>query len=117
MKLPPSGKTAKAFERLSEADYLRLREDLAREIKTEIRHSGRQHLFAMGLHALMMVFMAVILFVSSQRYHDFMLWAVGLCLLLFSLLEFLDIDYVQTGHGWLSFFQRRAREEEEDEGL
>lgn len=90
---------------LSEADYHRLRQDMAQQLRLELRRSGRQHYFAMGLHALVLIILAVLLFISSQRYHDFMLWAVGLCLLLFSALEFLDLDYVQGGRSWLDVFQ------------
>ncbi len=90
---------------LSEEEYLQLRQELAQQLRQELRRSGRQHYFAMGLHALVLIILAVLLFISSQRYHDFMLWAVGLCLLLFSALEFLDLDYVQGGRSWLDIFQ------------
>lgn len=99
------------IQTLSESDYARLRQDLAQDLKQEIRRAGHQHLFAMGLQALVLVFMAVVLFLSSDRHHDFMLWAVGICLLLFGMLEFLDLDYVQTGHHWLGAMQRRVEPE------
>lgn len=101
-----SESSPEALSHLSESDYHRLRQDMAQQLRQELRRSGRQHYFAMGLHALVLVILAVLLFISSQRYHDFMLWAVGLCLLLFSALEFLDLDYVQGGRSWLDVFQR-----------
>lgn len=93
--------------RLSDADYERLRQELATELRQEIRRAGHQHVLAIGLQALVLIFLATVLFLSSERHHDFMLWAVGICLLLFSALEFLDLDYVQTGHGWLGQMRRR----------
>lgn len=111
MSLPETGAVPEASPQrppLSEAEYQQLCQDVAQQLRKELRRSGRQHYFAMGMHALMLVFLAVILFVSSQRYHDFMLWAVGLCLLLFSALEFLDLDYIYAGHSWLDIFARRG---------
>ena len=87
---------------LSDADYQRLRQDLSKEL----RRLGRQHFMAIGVHALAMSVLAVVLFLSSQKYHDLMLWAVGLCLLLFSAIELLDLDYRQSGKSWLDVFSK-----------
>ena len=103
--------------RLDEADYLRLQQDLVRELRQEVRRAGRQHLFAIGLHALVLVFLAVLLFLSSQRYHDFMLWTIGICLLLFGLLEFLDLDYAQSGHSWLDVLKGRPKPDSDHEPM
>ncbi|MGV3525936.1 MAG: hypothetical protein ACO1RX_17055 [Candidatus Sericytochromatia bacterium] len=91
---------------LSAAEYAQLRADLSLELRAELRQSGRQHFFAMGLHALVLVLLAVLLFISARRYHDIMLWGVGFCLMLFSLLEFLDLEYLYSGQTWLEWFKK-----------
>lgn len=89
---------------LSESEYQRLRQDIAQELRQELRRAGRQHFFAVGFHALVLVIIAVILFLSSHHYQDLMLWAAGLCLLIFSALEFLDLEYSRSGTSWLDGF-------------
>lgn len=86
---------------LSESEYEHLRTELALQLKKELRRAGRQNMFVMGFQALIMIFLAVLLFFSARHYHDMMLWGIGLCLLLFSLMEFLDLDFVSSGHSWL----------------
>jgi len=96
---------------LSETEYQRLRAELSLQLKQELRRTGQQHLFAIGIHALTMLFLAVILFVASRKYHDLMLWAVGVSLLLFSLLEFMDLDFLQSGHSLLDVFRRKPKQQ------
>lgn len=119
MKTPPSPITprpsAARLESLSETDYQRLKQELAEDLKAEIRRAGNQHVFSIGLQALTLIFMAVVLFLSSERYHDFMLWAVGICLLLFSVLQFLDLDFAQTNHSWLGLLQRQPPKKNDSE--
>ena len=110
----PTRPDSHSSAQLSEAEYVQLRQELVQQLGQELRRAGRQHFFAMGMHALVLILLAVILFISSQRYHDFMLWAVGLCLLLFSALEFLDLDYFHSGKSWLDIFQRRGGSSAED---
>lgn len=99
---PPTAPPAQ----LSAAEYAQLRADLSAELRAELRQSGRQHFFALGLHALVLVLLAVLLFISARRYHDIMLWGVGFCLMLFSLLEFLDLEYLYSGQTWLEWFKK-----------
>lgn len=89
---------------LSEADYLRLRNDLSTEIRGEAQRLANQQMFTVGIHALMLAFLAVVLFLSSRRYHDMMLWAVGISLLVFSGLEFLLFKDLQNEENWLLQF-------------
>lgn len=101
--LPP--RSAASTPPLSESDYQRLREEVAHELRYEMRKMGYQKLFTMALQGAILVFLAVILFLAARRYHDFMLWAVGLCLLLFGCLEFLDLEYLHSGHNWMDNFK------------
>ncbi len=89
---------------LAEADYQRLRHDLGNDIKQEAQRLAHQQLFIVGIHALMLAFLAVVLFLSSRRYHDMMLWAVGISLLVFSGLEFLHLKDLQNEENWLLQF-------------
>lgn len=109
MQAPLHDSTSGPEPHLSTAEYQRLRSELAVQLKSELRRSGQQQLFSMGIHALVMLFLAVLLFISSRRYHDLMLWAMGLCLLLFSLLEFMDLDFIQSGHSLFDVFRRNPR--------
>lgn len=118
MKTPPSPITPRASAAqpsLNETDYQRLKQELAEDLKTEIRRAGNQHVFSIGLQALTLIFMAVVLFLSSERYHDFMLWSVGICLLLFSVLQFLDLDFAQTNPTWLGLLQRQPPKKHDSE--
>jgi len=95
---------------LSEADYQRLRADLSLEIKQEAQRLGHQQMFMVGIHALVLAFLAVILFLSSRRYHDIMIWAVGISLLIFSGLEFLQLKDLQNEENWLLQFLKPKSE-------
>lgn len=92
---------------LSESDYLRLRKELSVQLRREVRRSGRQHMFAIGLQAALMVFFSVMLFIGARRYHDMMLWAIGFCLLVLASLNFLELDFLFSGHSWMDIFQRK----------
>lgn len=91
---------------LSEAEYTRLRHELSTQLRREVRRSGRQHMFAIGMQAALLVFFAVMLFLAARRYHDLMLWVVGFCLLIFACTHLLELDFLFSGHSWMDVFQR-----------
>lgn len=92
---------------LSEADLQQLHTQLSEDLRSELRRTHRQSLFSMGLQAITQVVLAVILFKVSRQYMDFTLWAVGVCLLVFSSLQFLEIEYISTGRSWMDIFEKR----------
>ncbi len=91
---------------LSEENYDRLKQEVAQELRIEIRRVRRQNLFAVGLQAIVLVIIAVLLFKASRQYHDLTLWAAGVCLLIFSSLDFLDLEYISTGRSWMDLFSK-----------
>jgi len=74
-----------------------LRDELKREI---YRISWQQRIY-MALNAFLLVFFGMILFLSAKKYHDLTLWGVGVCLMIFALIEFLDLDFRSSGHAIL----------------
>lgn len=85
---------------LNDRDYQQLRQELAQELKKELRRSGRQSMFALSLQASTLLFLAVLLFIGAQRYYDLMLWGIGLSLLLISMLQFLELEFLHSGRSW-----------------
>jgi len=93
---------------LTDTDYERLRQDLSQELKQEVRRTGRQYLLSLTLQAGTLVFLAVMLFVAARRYHDLMLWGIGLCLLLISAMQFLELEFLHSGQSWLDLFRSKS---------
>lgn len=91
---------------LSEADFQQLHTQISDDLRSELRRVHRQSLFSVGLQAIAQVALAVVLFKASRQYMDFTLWAVGVCLLVFSCLQFLEIEYISTGRSWLDIFEK-----------
>lgn len=97
---------AEEISDLSEQDLQKLQAHLCQHMGRELRHVRRQSLFASGLQAIAMVGMAVILFKASRQYFDLTLWGVGVCLLVFASLQFLDIEFIASGRSWMDIFER-----------
>lgn len=93
---------------LSETDFQQLQTQLSDDLRLELRRVHRQSLFSVGLQAIAQVVLAVILFKASRQYMDVTLWAVGVCLLVFSSLQFLEIEYISTGRSWMDIFEKRS---------
>lgn len=91
---------------LSEEDLHKLQVHLGQQLGRELRHVRRQSLFATGLQAIVLVALAIILFKASRQYFDFTLWGVGVCLLVFASLQFLDIEFIASGRSWMDIFER-----------
>ena len=90
---------------LSEADFEQLRQSLAQDLRSELRRMRRQSLFAMGLQALFQVVLAIILFKAARQSFDVGLWIVGVCLLVFASLHFLDMEYTSSGRSWMDLLE------------
>jgi len=90
---------------LSPEQYQRLEQRLLKEI----RRAQRQNIFVMGLQGVVMVVLAILIFRVSRQYHDFSLWAIGICLLIFALLHFLDMEFFSTGRSWMDLFSREDK--------
>ena len=82
---------------LNNQDYQHLRQEIAEELKQELRRSARQSMMALSIQACTLLFLAVLLFIGARRYYDLMLWGVGLSLLVISMLQFLELEYLHSG--------------------
>ena len=49
-------------------------------------------LMNLGLKSITLCILAVALFLGANRYQDVTLWGIGICLVIFSLIEFIDGD-------------------------
>lgn len=86
---------------LSEADYAHLLSHLEGRLKRDLRSFFRQRTLYLVLQAFSLLIFSVVLFLNAQRYHSPVIWAIGVCLLLFSLIEFLELDHQTSNKGIL----------------
>lgn len=86
---------------LSEADYAYLLTHLEGRLKNEMRTFFRQRTLYLVIQGFALLIFSVVLFVNAQRYHNPVIWVIGICLLLFSLIEFLELDNHTSGKGVL----------------
>ncbi len=86
---------------LSEADYAYLLSHLEGRLKHEMRAFFRQRTLYLVLQGFSLLIFSVVLFLNAQRYHSPVIWAIGVCLMLFSLIEFLELDSQTSGKGFL----------------
>ncbi|MBT9544799.1 MAG: hypothetical protein IV090_05370 [Candidatus Sericytochromatia bacterium] len=98
--LPP-GDSLPPDTALSEADYAYLLTHLEGRLKHEMRAFFRQRTLYLVLQGFSLLIFSVVLFLNAQRYHSPVIWAIGVCLLLFSLIEFLELDSQTSGKGVL----------------
>lgn len=77
-------------------------------IEDELYKVKAQRALYMALHAFSLCLFAVVLFFDARRYHDITLWAIGVCLLLFGLIEFIELDFLTSRSAILQkFFKRK----------
>jgi hypothetical protein len=98
--LPP-GDSLPPDTALSEADYAFLLTHLEGRLKNEMRAFFRQRTLYLVLQGFSLLIFSVVLFLNAQRYHSPVIWAIGVCLMLFSLIEFLELDSQTSGKGFL----------------
>ena len=65
-------------------------------IENEFYKVTAQRALYMALHAFALCLFAVVLFFDARRYHDVTLWGIGVCLLLFGLIEFIELDFLTS---------------------
>lgn len=92
--------------RLNDRDYQQLRQEIAQELKKELRRSARHSLLALSIQASTLLFLAVLLFIGARRYYDLMLWGIGLSLLIVSMLQFLELEFLHSGRSWFTSRQK-----------
>lgn len=68
-------------------------------IQAEFHKVSLQHSFYLGLMACALCVFAVVLFLNARYYHDLTLWGVGLCLLVFGLIQFLELEFAHRKSG------------------
>ncbi|MGE3726360.1 MAG: hypothetical protein AB7I41_12460 [Candidatus Sericytochromatia bacterium] len=117
---PPPGDPLPRETVLSEADYAHLISHLEGRLKRDMRAFFRQRILYLVLQAFSLLIFSVVLFLNAQRYHSPVIWAIGVCLLLFSLIEFLELDSQTSGKGVLDKLLPSSGipvlEQEEDHG-
>ena len=96
---------------LNDSDYERLRQSLEHSLRQELLELSRRHRFHLALSGFALLLFAVALFLNAQRYQSPVIWVIGICLLIFSLIDFLEIDAQIPGNSLL-FLKRRPPSEE-----
>ena len=97
---------------LKEHDYEQLRQSLEQSLRRELLELSRRHRFHLALSGFSLLLFAVVLFLNAQRYQSPVIWVIGVCLMIFSLIDFLEIDAQSTGQ---SLFSKRRPSSEEPE--
>ena len=71
-------------------------QELQKKIEQHIQSEFRRLFFLkatyLAMNAFTLCFFAVVLFFDARRYHNIVLWGIALCLLIFSLIQFLELD-------------------------
>ncbi|PIQ24977.1 hypothetical protein COW36_06385 [bacterium (Candidatus Blackallbacteria) CG17_big_fil_post_rev_8_21_14_2_50_48_46] len=99
---------------LAESDYQRLQDYLAQTMRQELWQISRQRMIYLAMSGFSLMLFAVILFVNAQRYQNRMLWVIGFCLVIFSLVEFLELDALHSGKSILQSLAPQSQPMEKD---
>lgn len=83
--------------------------ELSEALRKELYRISWQQRLYLSLNAFALIIFSVVLFTSAQRYQDLTLWGIGVCLMLFALLQFLELDFRFTGHSVLDYFNKSQR--------
>jgi hypothetical protein len=84
---------------LTQAEYSHLLMTLEKRLSQDMHSFAQQHTVYLILQSVALLSFAVVLFLNAQRYHSPVIWGVGVCLLLFSLIAFLELDLRTSGKG------------------
>jgi hypothetical protein len=95
---------------LSEHDIARLEQRLG----GLLRRASRPRFSYMVLQSLALALIAVVLFINARYYSSMSLWAMGVCLLVFCLVDLLELDYLRSGYSFLDVFAQRSHKDETD---
>ena len=73
-------------------------QELQKKIEQHIQNEFKRLFFLkatyLAMNAFALCFFAVVLFFDARRYHNILLWGIAICLLIFSLIQFLELDHL-----------------------
>jgi hypothetical protein len=98
---------------LTDHEYEQLRQSLEQTLRRELQEISRRHRFHLALSGCALLLFAIVLFLNAQRYHSPIIWVVGVCLMIFSLIDFLELE-AENPEKSLFFLKRRIPSEESD---